>query len=136
MPFCHNASAPEFDVPILTIERSIPFNGRNAEVTWFHPKVGFMPGADPGQAPVAVMCYQSITGSEYFGQVHESVSTDLGKSWSEPEPIHSLGRHDLESPGWEEGVCDFVPDWHLKSNRLLGIGHNVYYEDGVLAYPQ
>ena len=64
MPFCHNASAPEFDVPILTIERSIPFNGRNAEVTWFHPKVGFMPGADPGQAPVAVMCYQSITGSE------------------------------------------------------------------------
>ena len=51
MPFCHHASAPEFDVPILTIEQSIPFNGRNAEVTWFHPKVGFIPGADPGQAP-------------------------------------------------------------------------------------
>ena len=33
-------------------------------------------------------------------------------------------------------MCDFVPDWHLKFNRLLGIGRNLYYEDGVLANPQ
>ena len=123
-------------MPILTIDRNMLFNGRNSDITWFHPKVGFMPGRTPDQPPVAVMCCQSITGSDVFGQVHESLSSDLGKTWSPPEPIPSLGRHDLESPGWEEGVCDFVPDWHMKTGRLLGIGHNVYYENGVLANPQ
>jgi len=121
---------------ILSLEREVVFNGRQEEVTWFHPKVGMMPPEQDGGPPVAVMCCQSITGSDVFGQVHESVSRDLGKTWSAPQPIPCLGRHDLESPGWEEGVCDFVPDWHAQRGRLLGIGHNVYYKDGVLARPQ
>ena len=121
---------------ILDIERETVFPGRSAEVTWFHPKVGMMPPTVEDGPPVAVMCCQSITGSDVFGQVHESVSTDLGATWTEPVEIASLGRHALESPEWQEGVCDFVPAWHLKSERLLGIGHNVYYKDGVLAHPQ
>ena len=55
------------EVPILTIDRSILFNGRNSDITWFHPKVGFMPGKALDQPPVAVMCCQSITGSDVFG---------------------------------------------------------------------
>ena len=121
---------------ILGVEREVIFNGRKHGVVWFHPKVGMMPPEREGDSPVAVMCCQSITGSDVFGQIHESVSADLGKTWSAPEPIVSLGRHDLETPGWEEGVCDFVPDWHAESGRMLGIGHNVYYKDGVLARPQ
>ena len=40
-----------------------------------------MPGAD-GQ-PVALMTLQEIGGSDYFGQVHCSMSADLGKTWSD-----------------------------------------------------
>jgi len=121
---------------ILDVAREVVFSGRTGQVTWFHPKVGMMPPGAGSETPTAVMCCQSITGSDVFGQVHESVSTDLGRSWSDPEPIEALGRHALESPAWQEGVCDFVPDWHAASGRLLGIGHNVYYENGVLARPQ
>lgn len=120
---------------VLSVEREVVFNGRQGAVTWFHPKVGMVPPEREGDPPAAVMCCQSITGSDVFGQVHESVSRDLGKTWSEPEAIASLGRKRLD-PGWEEGVCDFVPDWHAPSGLLLGIGHNVYYQDGVLARPQ
>ncbi len=121
---------------ILDVKREVVFNGREGDVTWFHPKVGIMPPEREGGPPVAVMCCQSITGSDVFGQIHESVSSDNGATWSPPVPIPSLGRHDLETAGWEEGVCDFVPDWHRASGRLLGIGHNVYYQGGVLARPQ
>ena len=121
---------------ILDIVRQVVFTGRKAGPTWFHPKVGMMPPLREGDPPAAVMCCQTISGSDVFGQIHESVSTDLGKTWSAPESIPSLGRHDLDTPGWEEGVCDFVPDWHAPSGRLLGIGHNVYYENNVLARPQ
>ena len=121
---------------ILDVKREVVFNGRASDVTWFHPKVGMMPPRQAGDPPVGVMCCQSITGSDVFGQIHESVSEDNGSTWSPPVPIPSLGRHDLETAGWEEGVCDFVPDWHRASGRLMGIGHNVYYQDGVLARPQ
>ncbi|MDA0746048.1 MAG: sialidase family protein [bacterium] len=121
---------------VLDASHEMVFNGREGEVTWFHPKVGMMPPENESDPPVAVMCCQSITGSDVFGQIHESVSTDLGATWATPVPIASLGRHDLEAEGWQEGVCDFVPEWHRKSGRLLGIGQSVFYEDGVLARKQ
>ena len=58
--------------------------------TWFHPRACMMPG--PAGKPVALMTLQEIGGSDYFGQVHWSMSSDLGKTWSDPEPIAALGR--------------------------------------------
>ncbi|MDP6778781.1 MAG: hypothetical protein QGI83_18645 [Candidatus Latescibacteria bacterium] len=55
---------------IVDIDREVVFNGRRGDVTWFHPKVGMMPPEREGDSPVAVMCCQSITGSDVFGQIH------------------------------------------------------------------
>lgn len=116
---------------IKKITRQTIWEGRQGGTTWFHPRVGMLPG-QPN--PTALMTCQSISGSDYFGQVYFSTSTDLGKTWSAPEAIHGLGRRKFKD-GIEEGVCDVVPVFHKKSGALLAIGHNVYYKDGKLTMP-
>lgn len=116
---------------IEKIESHVIFNGRQHPPTWFHPKVTMIPGSPN---PTALMTCQSISGSDYFGQVYFSLSTDLGKTWSAPEKIHSLGRRNLKS-GLQEGVCDVVPEFHPPTGKVLAVGHNVYYKDGKLTMP-
>ena len=82
------------------------------------------------------MTLQSITGSDVFGPVHWTTTSDLGRNWSEPLPVDGFGRRPLEDAGWQVGVCDVVPEFHAKSGNVLAVGHNVYYQNNVLARPQ
>lgn len=116
---------------IETIERSVIWRGRVAGPTWFHPRACLVPGE---RGPLALMTCQTISGSDYFGQVHWSISSDCGATWRDPEPIPSLGRHALPG-GLEEGVCDVVPEYHERTGTVLAMGHNVYYRDGALTRP-
>ncbi len=93
--------------------------------TWFHPRACMIPGAS---GPTAFMTLQTISGSDYFGPVHWMTSPDLGHTWTEPQPVPSLGRVMLPTTtGTEEGVCDVVPEWHPQSKSVLALGHNVFY---------
>ncbi len=77
---------------------------------------------------VALMTLQSIRGSDYFGPVHESVSRDLGQTWSDPKPVPSLGRTPVAGhKGLQQGVCDVVPQYHPATNTVLALGHVVFY---------
>ncbi len=117
---------------VASIDREVVFPGRRGGTTWFHPRPCMVP-AEAG--PIALMTLQSIGGSDVFGPVHWTTSGDLGRTWTPPEPIPGLGRRDLGG-GWEEGVCDVVPQYHPPTGTVLAVGHNVYYEHGVLARPQ
>ena len=89
----------------------------------------------PGQPKsIALMTCQSISGSDYFGQVYFTVSTDLGQTWEQPQPIRTMSRWNRQN-GLQEGVCDVVPQYHQASNSVLAVGHNVYYKNGALALP-
>src|SRR5690606_36369010 len=86
---------------IASISKETLWRNRDGQAdTWFHPRACMLPGAH-GQ-PVALMTLQHIGGSDYFGQVHWSTSTDLGLTWSEPEPIAALGRDSV--PGREDDL--------------------------------
>lgn len=119
------------DDPVERIDREVLWNGRAEEDVWFHPRPCTLPG--PGE-PSVLMTLQSISGSDYYGQVHWTRSDDLGRTWSEPEPIAALGRRALEG-GVQEGICDVVPQHHPRSGTVLAIGHNVYYAGGRLTQP-
>ena len=115
------------------IKHSILWNGRAGGTTWFHPRACMIP---TGDGPVAFMTLQSITGSDMFGHVHWSLSKDMGRTWTPPQRIAALGRH-LARNELAEGVCDVVPEYHARTNTVLAIGHNVYYDQaGRLAQPQ
>jgi len=108
---------------IASITPETIFRNRDGKATtWFHPRVGMLPDG------TALMTMQYIRGSDYFGPVHYTTSKDLGKTWTEPEPIDALGRvpepgHD----GLEAGVCDVVPQHHPATDTTLAMGHVVFY---------
>ena len=106
-------------------------DGKNR--TWFHPRVCMMPG--PNGKPVALMNLQEIGGSDYFGQVHWSISADGGRTWSDPEPIAALGRDPV--PGHNDGlkaaVCDVTPQYHPQTGTVLALGHVVFYRGNYFA---
>lgn len=109
------------------IDVSVVRNNRDGKATtWFHPRGCLAPTPNGTQA---FMTLQSIHGSDSYGPVHWSVSTDNAKTWSDPQPIPGMG---LMPPkdGIEEGVCDVVPDYHAKSGTILAMGHNVYNKGG------
>ncbi|WP_406693838.1 sialidase family protein [Singulisphaera sp. Ch08] len=117
---------------IASIDHRILFPGRREGVAWFHPRACMVPSADQAEC---LMTLQSVSGSDVFGPVHWTSSTDSGKTWTKPTLIPGLGRKSL-GDDWESGVCDVVPEYHPATKSVLAIGHNVYYKAGVLAQPQ
>jgi hypothetical protein len=113
------------------IERSVIWHGRQRGTTWFLPRACSVPGKP---VPTVLMTTQSISGSDYYGPVHWSESHDLGRTWSEPQPIPGMGRV-LQPDGVEEGFCDSVPEYHASTGSVLVMAHNVYYLDGKLTRP-
>lgn len=89
--------------------------------TWFHPRA-----CRAGSR--FLMTTQSITGSDFFGPVHWTVSEDLGRSWSEFAPAPPLGWEPL-GDGTYEAVCDVTPEFHPKTGGVLALGHNVFYRE-------
>ena len=120
---------------IASIERSVLWNGRKSGKSWFHPRACLIPPAKGADTPVVFMTLQEITGSDNFGQVHWTVTSDLGRTWRTPEPIPAFARSPIDG-GLEEGVCDVVPQFHPPTGVVLAMGHNVYYKAGKLTKPQ
>lgn len=96
--------------------------------TWFHPRACMIP--DPAGNPIVLMNLQEIAGSDYFGQVHWSISQDLGKTWTQPKPIESLGRDPVpgRADGLKAAVCDVTPQYHPQTGKVIALGHVVFYK--------
>ncbi len=101
--------------------------------TWFHPRACMAPDKDG--KPVVLMTMQEIAGSDYFGQVHWTLSKDLGKTWSKPSPIPALGRQPVEGrdDDLKAAVCDVTPQYHPQSRSVLALGHVVFYKGKYFA---
>ena len=112
---------------IKSITKETIFRNRDGSgTTWFHPRPCLVPG--PEGAPTLFANLQAIGGSDYFGPVHWTESTDRGATWSKPQPIPALGRDPLKQhPGLLAGVCDVVPQYHPKTETILAMGHVVFY---------
>jgi hypothetical protein len=123
---CSLGARPTDDLIASITKETIWRNRDGSGTTWFHPRVCMLPNQNG--MPIALMNLQEIGGSDYFGQVHWSQSVDLGKTWSEPEPIKSLGRDPVRGhEGLKAGVCDVTPQYHQQTNTVLALGHVVFY---------
>lgn len=122
--YAASARAADSQPLVADIEKVTLRRGRDGSgPTWFHPRCCMVP-TDRG--PLALMTLQTIAGSDYFGPVHYMTSSDLGRTWSDPQPVPALGRV-KRADGWDEGVCDTVPEYHSKSRAVLAMGHSVNY---------
>ncbi|MCA9065406.1 MAG: hypothetical protein KDA96_20200, partial [Planctomycetaceae bacterium] len=119
---------------IASISKETLFRNRDGGgQTWFHPRACMVPDSDG--TPVALMTLQEIGGSDYFGPVHWTMSKDLGKTWSPPEPIPALGRDPVpgRTDGLMAGVCDVTPQYHPQTKTVLALGHVVFYKGEYFA---
>lgn len=132
--FANAALADEAAVRINRIEKETLRRNRDGKsVTWFHPRACMVPGEDG--KPVILMTLQEIGGSDYFGPVHWMQSNDLGKTWTEPEPIEAFGRDPVagRSDGLTAAVCDVTPQYHPQTKTVLALGHVVFYKGKYFA---
>ncbi|MFN7999638.1 MAG: sialidase family protein [Acidobacteriota bacterium] len=118
---------PERPNLIAGIERVTLHKGRDGGVTWFLPRVCMVP--QTGSRVMALMTLQTIAGSDYYGPVHWRESKDLGKTWSEPQPVPGFGRRPF-SGEIEEAVSDVLPTYHAKTDTTLALGEIIYYRAG------
>jgi hypothetical protein len=118
---------PGRDNLITSIDKKTLWRNRDGQATtWFHPRACIVPTA-AGKA-CAFMTLQAITGSDYFGPLHMTISHDLGLTWSNPEPVTPLGQIPVPGhDGLRAGVCDVVPEYHAPSKTVLAMGHVVFY---------
>ncbi len=118
------------DSPLIrSIEKITLRKNRDGKgTTWFHPRACMIPAEGDSKNPIAFMTLQEIAGSDFFGPVHFSQSSDLGQSWTDPTGIAPLARYPVpDHEGLKQGVCDVVPQYHPASNSILALGHNVFY---------
>jgi hypothetical protein len=138
----------------FTIERSVAHSGFDGRKCWVHARAGAVPPRVPGNdsdKPLVVMTMQKLllSGSDVFYALNETRSDDLGATWTAPVQHDSFARQTVTAPitdkdklptgagiaphllqpGDETTVCDFAPEWHAASQRLLGLGHTVWYRD-------
>ncbi|QDV88163.1 alpha/beta hydrolase family protein [Stieleria magnilauensis] len=135
----------------FTIERSTAQRGFDGQTCWVHARAGAIPAGVKGNEsdqPLVVMTTQKLllTGSDVFYRLHQTTSNDLAATWTDLAPIDAFARErvggasdalptgasiapHLLQPGDETTVCDFQPQWHAASQRLLGIGQSVWYRN-------
>lgn len=126
-----DARLPEQDSPDFQIRLSSATKGYDGKTCWVHARAGAIPVGAPGNKldnPIVVMTMQKLllTGSDVFYALNSMRTDDMGKTWQGPVEQKSLSRHNLPDGG-EVVVSDFWPQWHAKSQTLLGIGHTVRY---------
>lgn len=121
LAFAAAASARAEDKPLLaSIEKQVLVPEGAPGPLWFHPRACRVGGQ-------MLMTLQPIMGSDYFGHVHFTLSSDNGRTWSEFQPAPPLG-HVPAQDGWNEGVCDVTPEFHARTGSVLALGHNVFYK--------
>jgi hypothetical protein len=109
------------------VQLDVLHRGYDGETCWVHPRAGVVPGETP--AVVLTMQKLLLTGSDVFFALNELRSDDLGKSWTGPrEHADTLGRRQ-ERDGVVVATCDFTPQWHARTGKLLGIGQTVRYRN-------
>ncbi len=110
-------------------------SGFDGETCWVHARAGAIPGAGDSGGPAVVVTTQKLllSGSDVFYTIHDTRSADMGQSWSELAPHPGLGRWS-EPDGVEAAVCDFTPQWHAATGKLLGTGHVARYSENAIMH--
>lgn len=119
--------------PLYEIDLTVAREGFDGQMCWVHARAGAMP-SEGGNAPLVVMTLQKldISGSDIFYALNEMRTKDGGATWTEPQEHASFSRVPFswrDEKDLEITVCDFWPLWHPQSEKLIGIGHTVVYED-------
>ncbi len=117
---------------IKQITRHVVLDGRNNNISWFHPKRAVIP-PEPGEGnPTVVVTMATQNGDDVYSPPLEMTTRDLGRTWTDPVwHVRTLGRR-MIADNLFEGFCDFVPKYHKASGTILGLGHTTRITNEVI----
>lgn len=99
----------------------------DGEFLWFHPRVAAVPGTRADGPPEVIMTLQKhLRTSDHYSGLSVMRTSDLGKSWTEPDARAELDWVH-ESSGVDIAVADVTPGWHPQSRKLIAVGAQVRY---------
>ncbi len=103
---------------------------------WSQVRVGSIPDKGENGNPLLIITMQKwfVEHSDYYSGLFVMKSRNMGATWTEPEERPELGWR-IKKDSIILGICDFVPGWHKQSEKLLAIGHTVYYVKGGKLLP-
>ncbi len=114
----------DFEVKIETVLRH-----DDGKWLWFHPRVAAVPRGEANQTPLVVMTLQKhLRVSDYYSGLSLMQTSDLGRTWTEPEPRAELAWQS-EPEGVTLAVADVTPGWHPQTGKMLLVGARVRYSD-------
>ncbi len=116
----------DYDVDLVAVH-----SGYDGQECWVHARAGVVYDET---APSIVLTMQRLllSGSDVFSGLHLMRLSEGGSHWEGPLEQPNLARQ-VHPDGMETVVCDFTPQWHKASKRLLGIGHTAQYRGNALA---
>ena len=129
MALTANASA----VLRYDLDLSVVREGWDGKKCYVHSRAGVIPpftGGNPSRLPVVVITTQKhfVRGNDIFDGLEDFRSPDLGSSWQGPVAHAGLQRRRMGSEV-EATPCDFTPQWHAATGRLLGTGKTFWYKN-------
>lgn len=95
---------------------------------WWQARTAYVPAQKPYY--VTTMSETGKTGTHNFHDIYQTFSEDGGQSWSQPEIIPTLRRHE-QSDGYEVAPGDLWPKWHAASKTVLITGKTFNFKDGT-----
>lgn len=117
-----------YEVDLRTVREG--FDGKTC---WVQARAGAIPQSGDFPATVVLTMQKLLlTGSDVFYALNEMRTSD-GKNWIGPVKHETLARRRL-SDTREIAICDFTPGWHAKTQKLLGTGHSVRYENNKVMH--
>lgn len=128
----------EVEMNPLSLEKRVIQSGYDRKSCWVHARCGFLPLEKGKERAIITLQKSHMGGGEDTWDVFSGLwmmhSEDQGHTWSKPAEIPSLAEWH-EADGSRVVVSDFTPQWHDKTQRLLGIGHTCRYRNGKLMDP-
>ena len=112
----------QYGMSIKAISRHVVLDGRNNNISWFHPKPAVIPPGPGEENPTVVVTMATQNGDDVYSPPLEMTTRDLGHTWTDPVwHVSTLGRR-MIADNLFEGFCDFVPKYHKASGTILGLG--------------
>lgn len=111
----------------LKIELSTVVEG-NADWDWTQARTAYLPTGIPRW--MTTMSRTAKVGSHGYHDIYLLVSTDRGKTWSQPEVIPSL-RRAKQADGYEVVAGDLWPTWHQATGKVLVTGKTFNFAGGT-----
>jgi hypothetical protein len=114
-----------------THELTVIRGGWDGHKSYVHSRAGAIPPEAPGNptsTPIVVLTTQKHPhhGNDIFDGLEEFRTDDLGATWDGPQVQPTLDRRQM-GPELIAAPCDFTPQWHAASGKLLGTGKTFWY---------